>query len=80
MTRHRLNPIDDSLDPNDLFDSVKSKLAQRHNGTAEDGITVDLFPVADEPAPELAPARAESKKAAFYRSRWTRHRAFLLSS
>lgn len=61
MTRHRLNPIDDSLDPNDLFDSVKSKLAQRHNGTAEDGITVDLFPVADEPAPELAPARAESK-------------------
>ena len=61
MTRHRLNPIDDSLDPNDLFDSIKSKIAQRQTGTAEDGITVDLFPVTDEPTPEPAPARPESK-------------------
>jgi serine/threonine protein kinase len=50
MTRHRLNPIDDSLDPNDLFDSIKSKIAQHHSGAEEDGITVDLFPIPEEPA------------------------------
>jgi serine/threonine protein kinase len=60
MTRHRLNPIDDALDPNDLFDSIKSKLAQRHNGAEEDGITVDLFPITEEPAPKAPPPPAES--------------------
>jgi tRNA A-37 threonylcarbamoyl transferase component Bud32 len=59
MTRHRFNPIDDSLDPNDLFDSIKSKLAQRHNG-AEDGITVDLFPISEEPTPVSASPQPES--------------------
>jgi serine/threonine protein kinase len=58
MTRHRLNPIDDSLDPNDLFDSIKSKLGQRQNG-AEDGITVDLFPIPEEPKPASPPSRPE---------------------
>jgi serine/threonine protein kinase len=51
MTRHRLNPIDDPLEPSDLFRSIKSKLAQRENG-APDGITVDVFPVAAEPLPD----------------------------
>src|SRR5882757_2504190 len=59
MTRHRLNPIDDSLDPNDLFDSIKSKIGQRHNG-AEDGITVDLFPITEEPTPDSPPHQPES--------------------
>ncbi|HEV7358031.1 MAG TPA: protein kinase [Steroidobacteraceae bacterium] len=60
MTRHRLNPIDDSLDPNDLFDSIKSKLAQRPNGAEEDGITVDLFPITEEPTPDSPPPHSES--------------------
>jgi serine/threonine protein kinase len=60
MTRHRLNPIDDSLDPNDLFDSIKSKLAQRNSGAEEDGITVDLFPINEEPTPVSAPPQPES--------------------
>ena len=60
MTRHRLNPIDDALDPNDLFDSIKSKLAQRPNGAEEDGITVDLFPITEEPTPKSPPPQPES--------------------
>ena len=60
MTRHRLNPIDDSLDPNDLFDSIKSKLAQRHNDADEDGITVDLFPITEEPTPDSPPPQPQS--------------------
>lgn len=60
MTRQRHNPKDDSLEWNDLFHSIKSKLAQRHRGTAEDGITVDLFPVAAEPKPEFQPAEPAS--------------------
>lgn len=54
MTRQRRDPVDDSLEPKDLFRSIKSKLAQRENGAAPDGITVDLFPVTLElPAPEV---------------------------
>jgi serine/threonine protein kinase len=55
MTRQRRNPIDDSREPSDLFRSIRSKLAQRENGAATDGITVDVFPVAPEALPELHP-------------------------
>jgi serine/threonine protein kinase len=55
MTRQRRNPAEDSLEWNDLFHSIKSKLAQRQSGTAEEGITVDLFPVTAEPAPDSPP-------------------------
>jgi hypothetical protein len=55
MTRQRRNPIEDPLEPNDLFRSIKSKLAQRENGAAADGITVDVFPMSAEPLPELHP-------------------------
>jgi serine/threonine protein kinase len=55
MTRQQRDPIDDSesLDPDDLFHSIRSRLAQREKGAAPDGITVDLFPVASVPVPEL---------------------------
>jgi len=55
MTRHRRNPIDDPLEPSDLFRSIRSKLAQRENGAATEGITVDVFPVTAEPLRELHP-------------------------
>jgi serine/threonine protein kinase len=55
MTRQRRNPIDDPQEPDDLFRSIKSKLAQRENGAAADGVTVDVFPVMAEPLPELHP-------------------------
>ena len=55
MTRQRRNPIDDSQEPSDLFRSIKSKLAQRENGGATDGITVDVFPVTAERLPEPHP-------------------------
>jgi serine/threonine protein kinase len=48
MTRQRRNPVDDSQEPTDLFRSIKSKIAQRGNAVADDGITVDLIPVAGE--------------------------------
>jgi serine/threonine protein kinase len=66
MTRQRRNPIEDSesLDPDDLFHSIRSKLAQREKGGAVEGITVDLFPVAEAPIPELdTQARPESPRA-----------------
>jgi serine/threonine protein kinase len=53
MTRQRRNPIDDPQEPNDLFRSIKSKLAQRESGAATDGVTVDVFPDAPEPLPAL---------------------------
>jgi len=61
MTRQRRNPIDDSREPDDLFRSIKSKLAQREtepseNGLGIDDITVDLFPVTAEPPAEFQPA------------------------
>jgi serine/threonine protein kinase len=45
MTRQRHNPVDDSQESVDLFRSIKSKIGQRTNTAAEDGITVDLLPV-----------------------------------
>jgi serine/threonine protein kinase len=55
MTRQRRDPIEDSdsLEPDDLFHSIKSRLAQRAKRGEADGITVDLFPVAAAPIPEL---------------------------
>jgi serine/threonine protein kinase len=55
MTRQRRNPIEDSdsLEPDDLFHSIKSRLAQRERRGDADGITVDLLPVAADPIPEL---------------------------
>src|ERR1700722_17808066 len=63
MTRQRRNPIDDLREPTDLFRSIKSKIAQRGNAVADDGITVDLIPgvgetVQDTYAPPQAPASA----------------------
>jgi serine/threonine protein kinase len=63
MTRQRRNSIEDSesLDPDDLFHSIRSKLAQREKGAAPDSITVDLSPIASAPIPELdTPAPRES--------------------
>jgi serine/threonine protein kinase len=63
MTRQRRNPIDDLREPSDLFRSIKSKIAQRGDAVADDGITVDLIPgvgetVQDTYAPPQAPASA----------------------
>jgi eukaryotic-like serine/threonine-protein kinase len=51
MTRQRRNPIEDSLEPDDLFHSIRSKLAQREKGGEPDSITVDLLPIAEDPTP-----------------------------
>jgi serine/threonine protein kinase len=53
MTRQRRNPSEDSLEPDDLFHSIRSKLAQREKGGEPDGITVDLLPVAENPTPKI---------------------------
>jgi serine/threonine protein kinase len=67
MTQERRTPIDDSLEPDDLFHSIRSRIAQRENATAGEGISVDLLPVVpevlrDTPAasPESAPGRLSS--------------------
>ena len=67
MTQQRRTPIDDSLEPDDLFHSIRSKIAQRERATGGEGISVDLYPVATqipgEPkatVPGPAPARLES--------------------
>jgi serine/threonine protein kinase len=55
MTRQQRDPTEESesLDPDDLFHSIRSRLAQRDKGASREGITVDLFPVASAPVPEL---------------------------
>jgi len=64
MTRQRRNPIEDSLEPDDLFHSIRSKLAQRGNGGEPDSITVDLLPIAEDPTPELdTPVPRDSARA-----------------
>jgi eukaryotic-like serine/threonine-protein kinase len=67
MTQERRTPVDDSLEPDDLFHSIRSRIAQRENATAGEGISVDLLPVVpevlrDAPAasPESAPGRLSS--------------------
>ena len=57
MTRQRRNSLEDSdsLEPDDLFHSIKSRLAQREKRGEPDGITVDLLPVDGDPKPEPDP-------------------------
>src|SRR5271163_4146759 len=53
MTRQQRNPIEDSLEPDDLFHSIRSKLAQRNEASEPQAITVDVFPIAADPIPRL---------------------------
>ena len=52
MTRQRRNPIEDSQEPNDLFRSIKSKLAQRETG-ARPTVLLSICFRAAAPIPEL---------------------------
>ncbi len=66
MTQQRRHPIEDSQEPDDLFRSIKSKLAQRDKRGEVNSITVDLFPLAEDPIPELGtPVAHDSASAAF---------------
>jgi len=47
MARQQRNPVDDSQGPIDLFRSIKSKIAQRENLDADEGISVELPPEAE---------------------------------
>jgi serine/threonine protein kinase len=63
MTRQQRDPIEDSesLDPDDLFHSIRSRLARRDQGAVPDSISVDLYPIASAPIPEVdTPAPRES--------------------
>jgi serine/threonine protein kinase len=66
MTQQQRTPVDDSLEPDDLFHSIRSRIAQREGAIADDGITVDLLPVVSEvhgdtpTSPESALARLGS--------------------
>jgi serine/threonine protein kinase len=66
MTQQRRTPVDDSLEPDDLFHSIRSRIAQRERATAGEGVSVDLLPVVPETlstpasAPGSAPARLAS--------------------
>lgn len=55
MTRPRSNQITDLQDPDDLFDSIKSKIAQREKARGEESITVDLIPLGADEAIEDPP-------------------------
>jgi tRNA A-37 threonylcarbamoyl transferase component Bud32 len=48
MTQQRRTPIDDSLEPDDLFHSIRSRIAERERATEGEGISVDLLPVVPE--------------------------------
>jgi serine/threonine protein kinase len=50
MTRQRGNAIEDRESSVDLFRSIRSKIAQRDHGVTDEGITVDIAPVAEESA------------------------------
>src|ERR1700733_11207100 len=54
MTSARSNPIPDLNEPDDLFSSIKSRIAQRDKALGEESITVDLVPVVG-PGAEDAP-------------------------
>lgn len=60
MTRQRRNPIEDPEEPNDLFRSIKSRLAQRDKRAEPDSVTVDLHPVDQDPFPAPAAAPDDS--------------------
>jgi serine/threonine protein kinase len=55
MTRSRSNSNPDLDDSDDLFSSIKSKIAQREKARGGDSITVDLIPVVAEEAAEAPP-------------------------
>ena len=48
MTQQRRTPIDDSIDPDDLFHSIRSRIAESERATEGEGISVDLFPAVPE--------------------------------
>jgi tRNA A-37 threonylcarbamoyl transferase component Bud32 len=67
MTQQRRTPIDDSLEPDDLFHSIRSRIAERERATEGEGISVDLLPVVPQihgdpraAVPGSAPARLGS--------------------
>jgi serine/threonine protein kinase len=67
MTQQRRTPIDDSLETDDLFHSIRSRIAERGNATAGEGISVDLLRVAPEvrrETPATAPAPASASASA----------------
>ncbi|HMI75359.1 MAG TPA: protein kinase [Steroidobacteraceae bacterium] len=43
MTQQRRTPIDDSIDPDDLFHSIRSRIAESERAAEGDGISVDLL-------------------------------------
>jgi serine/threonine protein kinase len=64
MTQQRQTPADDSLEPDDLFHSIRSRIAQREKASADEGISVDLLPVVPEvhrDTPATAPESASSR-------------------
>jgi eukaryotic-like serine/threonine-protein kinase len=75
MTQQRRTPIDDSLEPDDLFHSIRSKIAQCEGAAEGDGISVDLSPAAPEiprETPATAPGSAPGRLGSGYvlRSRY----------
>jgi tRNA A-37 threonylcarbamoyl transferase component Bud32 len=62
MTQQRRTPADDSLEPDDLFHSIRLRIAQRDPAAAGEAISVDLSPVAPE-IPREAPAARGSAPA-----------------
>jgi hypothetical protein len=64
MTRPRSNQITDLQDSDDLFDSIKSKIAQREKARGDESITVDLIPVGELEAPEVPPLQEQATPSA----------------
>jgi len=54
MTQERRTPTEALQEPDDLFRSIKSKLAQREKRSEPNSVTVDLFPIAEDPTHELS--------------------------
>ena len=48
MTQQRRTPIDDSIDPDDLFHSIRSRIAESERATEGEGISVDLLSAVPE--------------------------------
>jgi serine/threonine protein kinase len=57
MTQQRRTPADDSLEPDDLFHSIRTRIAQRDKATAGAPISVDLLPLPPE-TPATGPVSA----------------------
>jgi tRNA A-37 threonylcarbamoyl transferase component Bud32 len=63
MTQQRPTPVDDSLEPDDLFHSIRSRIAQRASEDEDDGVTVDLLPPVPETPGDQQATVAESTPA-----------------